>query len=142
HRRVSTGAFHYEDVDLLSGKNRGLRDCLIIKVNVAGVKQCAPFSANENSSGTENVSRLKKFEGDRVIVGTRRAVSRNRVSLTQCARLPAIDGAIGFAVRKQRIQGGARLLALPRHYINGIVQQKAADFGRRPGHEDARLRLA
>src|SRR5205085_5685644 len=53
--RVATRAFHDEDVDLLFGKNRGLRDCLIIKVNVAGVKQCAPFSTNENSSGTENV---------------------------------------------------------------------------------------
>src|SRR5262249_49522973 len=60
-RSIAAGAFHHEDVDptparLGLWKNRGLRDRLIIKVYVAGVKQRSTFRANKNSSRTENVS--------------------------------------------------------------------------------------
>ena len=45
-------------------------------------------------------------------------------------------------MREKRIESGPQLFALSRHDVNGVVQQHAADFGRRLGHEDARLRLA
>src|SRR6202011_6160328 len=84
-RCIAASAFHHQDVDLLLRKNRGLRDRLVIKVNVTCVKQSASFSANENSSGTEYVSGVEEFECNCVTVCIRRSLPCKRVRLSQRA---------------------------------------------------------
>src|SRR5690349_17738984 len=42
---------------------------------------------------------------------------------------------------KKRIDGEAEVLTLPRHNVNGVVQEKRADFARRFSHKNARMRL-
>src|SRR5207302_7392759 len=106
-----------------------------ITIHVAGVKQGASFTANENSGGTKNVSCLKKFEGHgiRVTVRSRRAFAGKSVCLTQRTGLPSVSGAIRLAMSEQRIRCRSEFLALPRHHVDRVVQQDAADFGRRSG---------
>src|SRR5262249_16347183 len=47
-----------------------------------------------------------------------------------------------FAMAKKRVDGEAELLTLPRHDVNGIVEEKRANFAGRFSHENARARLA
>ena len=45
---------------------------------------------------------------------------------------------------EKRIQSGScrtQFFTLPRHHVDGVVQQRIANFGGRLGHENARLRL-
>jgi hypothetical protein len=42
---------------------------------------------------------------------------------------------------KKRIDSQAEVLTLPRHDINGIVEEKRTDIGRRFSHKNARARL-
>ena len=55
--------------------------------------------------------------------------------------MPNIRRPIGFAMRKKRIQRPAELFALPRHDIDRIMEQRAADFRGRFAHEHARFWL-
>ncbi len=60
---IAACALHDQDVDLVLGKNRRLRDCLIVEIDVAGVENRPALSANPNSAGTKNVTRVEKFKG-------------------------------------------------------------------------------
>ena len=44
-------------------------------------------------------------------------------------------------MREQRIYRRSDFLALPRHDIDGIMQQRVPDFRRRFGHENPRVRM-
>src|SRR4030095_344023 len=57
------------------------------------------------------------------------------------AAIPPLTAAIDFAMAKKRIDGEADVLTLPRHDVDGIVEEKRADFARRFSHENARMRL-
>ena len=54
---------------------------------------------------------------------------------------PAAGSAIGFAMAVERINRRAHFLALPRHDVDGIVQQGLADLRCGAGHEDLRPRF-
>ena len=46
-----------------------LRDRLIIKVHIAGVKQGSAFRTKQNSGGTENVTGVEEFKRELGVVG-------------------------------------------------------------------------
>ena len=66
---ISARALHQQDVDLFLRKNRGLRNRLIIKVHIAGVKQGSAFRTKQNSGGTENVAGVEEFKRELGVVG-------------------------------------------------------------------------
>src|SRR5678815_1861067 len=65
-----------------------------------------------------------------------------------CERLPhrspspSASRAIGFLVSEKRINRYANLFALSRHDAARIMQERAADFRRSFGHENAGIRMA
>src|SRR5438874_3133250 len=63
------------------------------------------------------------------------------MGLPVLAPIPLLAAAIDLAMAKKRIDGEAEVLTLPRHNVNGIVEEKRADFAGRFSHENARVRL-
>ena len=47
---IASRTFHDQDVDLLLRKNRGLHDRLIVKIDVASVKDRLALGAQQNPS--------------------------------------------------------------------------------------------
>jgi len=137
---ITTGAFHDQDVDIVLRKNRRLHDCLIIEIDVAGVKDLPPFRAQKNSRRTEDVAGIPKLESQRVVVAD--SISAGGIRLSVATQLPKLNGAIGFAMTEKWINRESQFLTLPRHHVYGIMEKKRADFAGRFRHENARMGLA
>src|SRR5438067_6916295 len=68
-------------------------------------------------------------------------LSIHGVGLSVTAKMPAVAGALGLTMCEKRVQNRAQFLALSRHHVNRIVQQRRADFPGCFSHKDARIRL-
>ena len=55
--------------------------------------------------------------------------------------MPKIRCAIDFAMRKKRVQRRAKLLALARHHVDRVMQERVADLRSRFRHENAGIGL-
>ena len=69
---VAPRAFHDQDIDFLFRKSRRFHDCLIIEINVPGVKDRFAFRSKQDSARPEHVSGVEKFECQRVFFPLRR----------------------------------------------------------------------
>src|SRR5205823_11523011 len=122
--------------------NRCFHDCLIIKIDVAGVKDRLPLAAEQNSSRTEYVSGVEKLECQRVSFAVVRAFAKNRDALIDRAPTPTLRCSIRLAMRKERIRHFPDFLALSRHHVDRVVQERIANVSSGLSHENARMRKA
>ena len=85
------------------------------------------------------MSSVPKFEGQRVVITD--PITAGGIRLPISTPVPLVGGAIDLAMAEKRIKREAELLALPRHYIHGIMEKKRSNFAGRFRHENARVRL-
>src|SRR5436309_2583141 len=65
-RMIASRAFHDQDIDFFLRKYCRLHDRLIVEVDVASIKNRPALAAQQNSGGSENVTRIEKLECQRV----------------------------------------------------------------------------
>jgi len=119
---IAPGAFHDQDVDLFLRESGRLHDRLVVEVDVAGVKNRAPFGAQQNSRGAEHMAGIKEFKRKLLAIPRRNTFTGNIDALAHWARLPEIGGALGFTMREQRIEHDPELFPLPRHDVDRVMQ--------------------
>ena len=99
-----------------------MHDRLIIEIDVAGVENGLAFDAQKYSGRAKHVSGIPEFEGYRATIND--PITGRGVGLTVPTAIPALTAAIDFAMAKKWIDREAEVLALPRHDVNGIVEEK------------------
>ena len=82
------------------------------------------------------MSRLKKFERQRVSFALGRAFAGNGNSLAQRTPAPAFRRSVSFSMGKEGIGRLSDLLALPCHHIHRVVQKDAAYLSRSFRHKN------
>src|SRR6266481_2887256 len=81
---------------------------------------------------------VPKFEGQRAIITD--PITAGGIRLPISTEVPLGNGAINLAMPEKRIKREAELLALPRHYVHGIMKKKISDFAGRFRHGNAHVR--
>ena len=113
---------------------------LVVKTNVAGVKQRFLFSAHEHARGAERVAGVEEFQRRRGIAAAgffkRGPVDFAIVFEALEQRRDVID----FVVGEQRVFADAQFVALAGHDVDGIVQDAFDEEITQLGHQHVRLR--
>ena len=139
-RRIAPRRLDDQHVDVRFRKDRAFEQRLVVEIHIAGVKNGAPFRAEQNSSGTEHMAGVAIFKTQLILRPGRAAFAIHREGLAERTMLPPIRRPIRLAMGEERIDH-AHLLAFARHHVDRVVEQRLADRRRRLGHENARLRL-
>src|SRR5262249_38383747 len=61
-RVIASRAFHDQDIDLFFRKNRRFHDCLIVEIDVSGVKDGLTLGAQQNSCRAEHMPCVEELE--------------------------------------------------------------------------------
>ena len=138
-RMIPTGAFHDQHIDVRLRKNGGRHDCLVIKIDVAGIKNGAALHSQKNPGRAKHVSAVPKLESQIAVV--RVGIGICAIALSVPAKMPAVTGALSLTVCEKRVQNRAQFLAFSRHDVDRIVQQRGSDLAGFFSHEHARIRL-
>ena len=95
---IAPRAFHDQDINLFFGKDRCFHDRLIVKIDVARVKNGAAFGSQQDSSRAEDVPRIEEFECQCICFVMRRAFAGNREALPHRTPMPKLRSAIDFTM--------------------------------------------
>jgi len=132
---IASGGFDDQDIEGFIGEGRPLHDRLVIKLDIARVKDGTAFGADEHSDRAEDVAGVEKLHGDGRGFVWAKAFAREIEAGVEGNGTPPEDGLFDFAMGEERVVGHA-FVALFEHDVDGIVEHHVAELAGGFRHED------
>jgi hypothetical protein len=136
---VAARGFHDEHIGADVFKPRALQDGLVVKADVAGVKDGLAFAAHQHAGGAEGVAGVVKFQRGRLEAGAG-FLERGPFDLAVVFEaLKERGDVVHLVVRVERVFLDAQFVPLAGHDVDGIVQHAFDDVVAQLRHEHMRV---